>query len=228
MYFIGSGALLYQAVSYAYRSGYQIDGICLPYGDFVAKKLLRMGLNLFEANSPEHLLSIFTKLEEKVVFSINNKYLLSDSLLEKYPRVFNIHNGLVQNYRGISEVCLFAAICRGDNQYGATLHQLLPAQKVDAGPVVRQSCFAFSINETFEEALKKSLDNCQKLFELSLSGIIDGSLVPIAIEVAPKAYSYQDLKTIVATADPQRLANASKLGIYSGFFPKLRLGISQM
>lgn len=227
MYFIGAGALLYKAVSFAHRVGYAVDGICLPSGDAVSKRLSRLGLNVVESNSPAlELPQIFAGLRGNVVFSINNNYLLPDSLLKVGPRVFNIHNGLVQDYRGIAEVCLFAALCRGDNQYGATLHELLPAQNVDAGPVLMQSRFELSENETFCEALKKSLDNCQALFELSLNGIMDGSLVPTKIMVAPNAFSYRDIDAIVSATDPHRLANASKLGIYAGFFPRLRLAIS--
>ena len=226
MYFIGAGALLYKAVVYAHQVGYAVDGIFLPCGDTVSKRLSRLGLSVVESNSPEdELPAIFAALSGNVVFSINNNYLLPDSLLKADPRVFNIHNGLVQDYRGKAEVCLFAAICRGDKHYGATLHELLPAQNVDAGPVLNQSRFEILENETFGEAIKKSLDNCQTLFELSLDGIMDGSLVPTKIMVAPNAYSYRNIDAIGSVAHPHRLAKASNLGAYSGFFPKLRMAI---
>ena len=227
MYFIGAGALLYQAISFAHLAGYPVYGACLPQGDAVSARISRMGLTVVESNEPEQVLPpLLTTLKVEVVFSINNKFLLSDSLLQLGPRFFNIHNGLVQNYRGIAEVCLFAAICRGEQQYGATMHQLLPSQKVDSGPVVNQSSFELSLNETFADALKKSLDNCQKLFQLSLAGIMDGSLLPMPIEVSRSAYSYHDIDVILATADPKRLSNACNLGVYAGFFPRLQLAVT--
>lgn len=227
MYFIGCGAPLYQSVSFARKAGYAIDGVCVPHGHAISKRLSRLGSTVLESNSPENTLpNIFAKLGCKTVFSINNNYLLPDSLLQSGPLFFNLHNGLVQNYRGIAEICLFAALCRGEREYGATLHQLLPGQMVDSGPAVSQLRFELSAGETFAVAIKRSLDNCQALFEQSLASIIDRSMVPKVIDVASKAYTYRDVPCIVASADPLRLANASTLGMYAGLFPRLRQSIA--
>lgn len=223
MFFIGSGALCYQAVDFALCAGHRVDGLYCPPGDAAGKRLAKRGVTVTVGTQPNvELPALLAAVADGVAFSINNAQLLSDTLLSCGPRFFNIHNGLVQRYRGIAEVCVVAALCRGEARYGATLHELLPGQKVDTGPVVAQLDFGIEAEDGFAEVMRRSLSNCQQLFELHLADVLAGRTHPMPVAMEGSALSYRSLPTIIAACeDPLRLARASRLGPYAGFFARL-------
>lgn len=222
MIFIGGGALLTRAVAHVVRSGHAVEVVCCPAGDVCLPRLRKLDVPIFESNQPNvDLVPILKKLRGKTAFSINNKFILSDILLDSRVAFFNIHNGLVQWYRGVSEVCIFAAICRGERQYGVTLHQLLPGQKVDSGPVVAQRTFDILSDDVFSSVLTKSLAACQAIFEENVETILDARYVVHAVELAGATYSYRDLARICSEADIAALGRARAIGPYAAFFPKL-------
>jgi len=222
MIFIGGGSLLTQAVSHALKLGISVDAVCIPIGDSSIPRLKTFNVFLLEENNLNiKLLSILEKLEDGKVFSINNKLILEDSLLTSGPTFFNIHNGLIQNYRGVSEVCIFAAICNGENNYGVTLHQILPSQKIDSGPVVAQLKFSIEGSNEFFSVMKKSLETCQKIFENNIEKIIENRHESVYVELLDNSYSYKDVPRICANAESNNLIKASNFGSYKTFFPKL-------
>ncbi|MFT7774901.1 formyltransferase family protein [Roseateles sp.] len=229
MFFIGSGALCYQAVDFALHAGHRVDGVYCPPGDATGKRLERRGVKVTAGERPgEDLPALLVQTADGVVFSINNAHLLPDELLRCGPRFFNIHNGLVQRYRGIAEVCIFAALCRGEARYGATLHELLPGQKVDTGPVVAQLDFDIGADAGFADVMHQSLATCQRLFEQQLAGILAGGVRPVAVTMEGSAFSYRSLSGLIAACDdPLRLARASRLGPYAGFFKRLSAALAE-
>lgn len=223
MIFVGGGALLTQAVSFARKLELNIDLVCCPVGDSSIPRLKMLGVAILEAENPNiDLLPILDDLEGDVAFSINNKYILSDALLSSGVNFFNVHNGLIQRYRGAAEVCIFAALCRGEQRYGVTLHKLLPCQNVDSGPVVAQLEFDIAPDDVFSKVLTKSLAACQKIFELNVENVTAGTYTANNVELFDSAYSYKDLPRICVEADPLGFAKASNLGLYTAFFPKLK------
>lgn len=223
MFFIGSGTLCYQAVDFALRQGHAVDGVYCPSGDATGKRLEKRGVRVTTGQQPNaELPALLAEVSDGVAFSINNAHLLSDDLLRCGPRFFNIHNGLVQRYRGIAEICIFAALCRGEQRYGATLHELLPGQKVDTGPVLAQLDFGIGAEDGFAEVMRQSLANCQRLFELQLADILSGPPQPRSLTMEGPAFRYASLPGLIASCeDPVRLARASRLGPYAGFFARL-------
>ncbi len=223
MFFIGSGALLYQAVDFALRAGHAVDGVYCPPGDAAGTRLGKRGVTVLAGEQPNaELPDRLGGVADGVVFSINNGHLLTDELLRSGPRFFNIHNGMVQRYRGLAEVCIFAALCRGEARYGATLHELLPGQQVDAGPVVAQLEFGIGAEDDFADVLRQSLATCQRLFESQLPGILAGQVQPMAVALEGSAFGYPQVPGLIAACgDPRRLARASQLGPYAGFFARL-------
>ena len=228
MYFIGSGALLYHAVDFALGQGYRIDGVCCAPKDGSGRRLAKRGVEMLFSTSPnDDLLPLLAGRRDAVVFSINNAWLLSDTLLACGPRFFNIHNGLVQRYRGLAEICIVAALCHGESRYGATLHELLPRQKVDAGPVVAQLEAPIGPDDGFAEVLRQSMTTCQKLFERHLDDILNHRIDPAPVQMEGQAYSYGNLPALLATCqDPRRLSLAMRLGPYAGFFPRLHAALA--
>jgi methionyl-tRNA formyltransferase len=223
MYFIGSGVLLYHAVDFARRQGHPVDGVCCAPQDVSGRRLAKSGVEVLLSTSPnDDLLRLLADRREAVVFSINNIWLLSDTLLACGPRFFNIHNGLVQRYRGLAEVCIVAALCHGESRYGATLHELLPRQKVDTGPVVAQLERPIGPDDGFAEVLPQSMMTCQQLFERHLDDILHQRINPAPVSMEGQAYSYSNLPALLAACqDPRRLSRAARLGPYAGFFPRL-------
>jgi hypothetical protein len=223
MYFVGSGALLYQAVNFSVAAGLRVECVCCPPGDSAVARLRKQGVAVVESTRPnETLRPIAGASTDGIAFSINNKHIIEDELLAHGARFFNVHNGLVQHYRGIAEVCVFAALCRGEIRYGATLQQLLPGQEVDAGPAVAQLEFPIGSTDRFCDVLPRSLAVCQKVFEMNVLGIASNSYATTALETAPAALSYKDINALCTGADTVRLGLASDLGRYAGFFPRLR------
>lgn len=158
---------------------------------------------------------------DDVVFSINNPRILTDEELYG-KRVYNVHAGLTQQYRGIGEVCVFAALCEGAREYGVTLHRVLPGQGVDCGPVIAQSGFDIGQTDTFEKVMQHALVSCQHLFESMAKRVIDGmALGTDAFPVAPKALTYRDIPRLIESATAERLQRATTLGKYAGYLPKL-------
>jgi hypothetical protein len=124
LHFLGGGALLHQAADYSLRAGLRVGFVCCPRGDSAIPKLRARGLTVVESDDPnEDLPPLIGARGHAVAFSINNRRIIKDELLAGGIRFFNIHNGLVQDYRGIAEVCIFAALCAGDARYGVTLQR---------------------------------------------------------------------------------------------------------
>lgn len=226
MFFIGGGSLLTQAVSYALKVGMKIDAVCVPIGDSSLPRLKRSNVFILESNNPNtDVIGILDKLSDKIVLSINNKFILEDFLLTSGPTFFNIHNGLVQHYRGISEVCIFSAICAGETEYGVTLHQLLPSQKVDSGPVVAQIKFSIESTDEFFVVMKKSLEACQKIFEINIDNIVSNKYESNYVELFNTAFTYKDVARLCVETEPGKLIKATNFGAFKAFFPKLVLAV---
>jgi methionyl-tRNA formyltransferase len=228
MYFIGSGPLLYHAVDFALGQGHRVDRVCCAPKDGSGRRLAKRGVKMLLTTSPnDDLLPLLAGRRDVVVFSVNNACLLSESLLACGPRFFNIHNGLVQSYRGLAEICIVAALCHGESRYGATLHELLPRQNVDSGPVVAQLEVPIGPDDGFAEVLRQSMTTCQKLFEWQLEDILQHRISPAPVQIKGQAYSYAKLPALLANCrDPRRLSLAARMGPYAGFFPRLHAALA--
>lgn len=222
MYFLGSGALLHRAVNFTLNAGLAVSGACCPPGDGAVAAVRRLGVSVLESDDPNADLPRYLDLGwAGTVFSINNRHILGAELLGAGARFFNIHAGLVQKYRGIGEICMFAALCRGEDRYGVTLHEVLSGQRVDCGPVVAQIDFPVLPQDGFASVLERSLDACQKIFEARLEDIAVNRQRSTVVATAERSLSYRDVAALCRAADPARLRIAADLGRYAGLFPRL-------
>jgi methionyl-tRNA formyltransferase len=221
--FIGSGSLLTRAISFAIKNGWLVEQVFCPVGDSALPVLKKNSIDYKEVSSATILESLvdfsLAKKNSVAMFSINNRFLLPDEFLifTSLP-VFNIHNGLVQHYRGVAEVCVLAAICKSETEYGATLHQIQPNQQVDTGLVFLQEKFAVEKND-FNWLMSRSIQNCHNLFEVFLTKYLDKGLdylQPLEVTFSEKVFSY-------STAKELKCLNGKyiSLGVYSAIFPKL-------
>lgn len=227
MFFLGSGSLLSQAVHHTRAVGINIDLVCCPFGDSALPRLKKLGVPVLESNDPNvDLLPHLNSREDSQLFSLNNKHILTDAILKSGPECFNIHNGLVQKYRGLAEICIFAALCNGEDRYGVTLQKLLPNQKVDAGPILAQRAFLLNDGDSFHQVMKRSLDCCVEIFKDNIVDISKNIYDSYYVEVSQHAYSYKDIGRLCAGAGPDRFSKASNLGPYRAFFPRLMAAVS--
>ena len=229
MIFVGGGALLAQAVSCARKLGLCVDAVCCPVNDRSIPRLKMLGVAVFETDNPDiELLEILNNFAGKTVFSVNNRHIFGDELLSSGADFFNIHNGLIQKYRGAPQVCVFAALCKCEKRYGVTLHKILPGRRVDSGPVVAQLEFNIGSDDVFSTVFTRSLDACQEIFELNVERVVAGSYIENEVELCDSEYLYQHLAQIRARADAYGFEKARNLGPYGRFFPKFKSMIESM
>lgn len=223
IFFIGGGALLSKAVAHTLDAGLGIALVCCPVDDAAIPKLRRMKVAFMTSNDPNaDFAAILAGKRAAIVFSINNKYVLGDGLLSEGPSFFNIHSGLVQKYRGIAEVCVFAALCQGETKYGVTLHRILPNQGVDCGPVVDQRVFSVNPgNARFFDVMNGCLQACDEVFRTNLSTIANGTHEERHVPPADATYLYRDVVRICANTPRDALKRACDLGSYEKYFPRL-------
>lgn len=219
MIFIGSGFLVFQAVEHSLKQGIDVGLVLCPENDSAIPKLKKLGIKFEIVKNPNTYLMPFLKNQEgRFIFSINNKFILNDDLLKTKNFFFNIHNGLIQKYRGISEICVLAALHNRENFYGATLHRLLPKHSVDSGPIISQLEFEIKSTDDFMVVMKHSLKVCDEIFKKNLLNIIQIKSEDIYVPISEKIYTYSSLEDILSNYE---LENLKKLLSSSVFFPKL-------
>lgn len=179
-------------------------------------------VQVFEsADLNQTLRQLLSRRPIDAVLSIDNKTILVDDVLATPTQVYNVHNGLVQKYRGIAEVCVFAAVCRDETSYGTTAHRLLPRQQVDAGPVVLQESFEVSPEQDFSQVFGESIRTCERLTQRLILKIAEGAVPQGDYLHGPDVYQYRDLARVVQRSNPDRLARATQFGHFEGLLNRL-------
>ena len=150
MYLVGNGALLERAIKFAIKKEIKIDFVVLQSESVIMKTLYNLKIPYLVSNNVNlDLSNVLVGKFQSDIFLINCSTIINNDLLRTNNSFFNIHNGLVQKYRGIAEICVFAAICNGEKEYGATLQKLIPDSLIDSGPVVDQITFSILDSDTF-------------------------------------------------------------------------------
>ncbi len=227
MILIGSGALLVRAFEALRVKKIYVDCVVCSDSDSACKRLAKLGARVIQTQDQNHALATQLKsATDEYVLSINNKTILLDELLNEPYTFLNIHNGLTQKYRGIAEVCVFAAICHGVEEYGATLHRILPGQLVDTGPILFQNSFRIPQFATFERLFRKSLANVQTLLDESLRWLAEpGNICEVISE--SQTLRYSSVKRLLEESSQDRVRLACELGVYKGLLPRLANEISR-
>ena len=222
IFFIGRGALLVRAIEFSIEQGIPVAGAsCIP-GDIANARIRKLGISIHESENPnKDLFSILSSQEISFVFSINNKFILHDVLLESGPKFYNIHGGLIQSYRGIAEICMIVALCRHEIIYGVTMHQLLPNQEVDMGPIIGQIEFVIQKSNNFSDLIKLSFDASDKIFKRHFLKIITNSASCKIIKPSKEVHTYKTFKETMKSIVPKRLNEVADLGVFSRTFPAL-------
>ena len=222
MVIIGNGALLIRALRHCARHKIHVGGVVTA--DALPDHLRSMLDCECRVASDCNLETEFicSRARSGVVWSINNKTILREGLLSASGlRFYNIHGGLVERYRGLSEVCVFFATLKGEVAYGATLHEIDGG--IDTGPIVKQLSFIMTSEDTFFTVMQRTLAACQALFESTC--LSDKSVR----ELPTRRFQHSDISPFTYRSLPESLAfrsqetwhRAKQLGSYSGYFPRL-------
>ena len=222
MYFIGSGSLLIRAITCTLDKNYKVERVFCPPNDASISFLQKHEREYSEIVSDKsYLYDQFKNLKKSVVFSINNQFILHDNLLELDHCFYNIHNGLVQKYRGIGELCVLGAIINKETEYGVTLHEILPGESVDSGPVIDQISINFD-NISFESLIMQSYKILEEIFEKNLRDIVDMTYSSKYIETSNFIYTYSSINQILSNLNDVEINKYCELGKAAIFFPRLK------
>jgi len=222
LFFVGGGSLLTRAVLTVQDLGFKHTTVYCPVDDPCIPKLRKLNVEITQTHDPST--DILRNLEHRnknIILSINNKHVFSDEVLSCSASFFNIHNGLVQNYRGISEVCVFAALVQGAKEYGVTLHRILPNQKVDTGPIIAQEAFPISAHDTFFDVMQKSMHHTIKIFDLNIKKLIANNFETTVCKYEATALKYEDIPSLLNASTADILIKARSMGYYEPYFQKL-------
>jgi len=220
--FIGSGSLLRHALLIAEQSSIKIDLVCAERDNGLVQFCHRSNFSVISTNNVnDDLLVGLKKSSDGIAIMVNSSSIIRDELLTTSVAFFNIHNGLVQKYRGLADVCVFASICKIENEYGSTLQRLLPRHQVDAGPTLDQRSFKVEMDDDFETVFSNSIDNYKNQLESTLPKL--SSFVESGGKYlhGTETYSYRHVTALIGNAPEDRRSLACSLGRYSGLLPRL-------
>lgn len=222
MYFIGKGGLLKKAVLFNLSNKIKINGIWLVDKKDLNKKFYyKKKIKIFFKE--ESFYKILKKTLNETIFSIDNNIILTNKILLTKNYFFNIHNALVQNCRGLAEICILKSIIMGEKTYGITLHRILPNQSIDSGPVIDQIKFIIKKNDTFKSLMNLSLFNSDKIFKKNIKKILKNRFKQKKLLKSKKIFTYKNLKKIIQSGKSKKdIKRAYELGFYEFYFPKLK------
>ena len=156
-----------------------------------------------------------------IVWSLDNRVLLRPPLLDLPGiRHLNVHNGLVQRYRGLPEVGMFLAILTGETEWGATLHGI--DSGIDTGPVFAQKRIHLMPDDTYGSAMTRAVECCAELFAEQVDRVRTGQSQPIAVDrTGSRCLSYRHLDEAIRFSDAPAWRRATDLWPLATKFQRL-------
>jgi folate-dependent phosphoribosylglycinamide formyltransferase PurN len=222
VFLIGSGAGIIRAAKLLENLRIELEGVCITSRSNFNMPLSFKGFPIFyQRNEFNNFFKAISNLEKKIILSINNEWIIPDKVVSSVEKVYNIHNGLIQKYRGISEVCMIAAIVNREREYGATIHELQIGNEVDSGPVVAQRRFNLPPYINFQQLMKISQNNCFSILEENILGISSGHVNTHKVEISSRIYTYIDVPNLLKGTDNETHQRATDLGPFRPYLPKL-------
>ncbi|MFJ8159058.1 formyltransferase family protein [Streptomyces sp. NPDC094468] len=228
MIFVGRGALLRRAVDFTLSAGHRVDLVCSDGldADVTAVRFLHTtDINV-------HADAIREQCTDGIIWSIDNRMLFRAPLLDSGLRIYNIHNGLLPQHRGLPSVAVLFALLHGHTEYGATLHEV--DQSIDTGRVLAEQRFAIGPDARYHQVLLRGVQTCQRLFERCLSAVVAG--LPQAPGTTPARptsdpppgyYGLRTLRDLRRYTDDPAYARATDLGVTAAFVPEVEAAIAR-
>ena len=114
------------------------------------------------------LQNLYPQLDPKLVcFSLGFKYLFSDSFINHFNLMLNVHGTLLPYYAGARTINWI--IENGENFSGVTVHKI--DKGMDTGPILLQERFAISPFDTGKSLYRKTLEFEPQVVEKCLKKI---------------------------------------------------------
>lgn len=225
MIFVGSGALLRRAVTHAVGAGHRVDLVVSDDpadhpGDDRAGTASAPHLFTTDVNAAAD--QLLTRCSDGVVWSVNNRMIFRAPLLGHGLRIYNIHNGLLPQHRGLPSAAVAFALLRGDREYGATLHEVDAG--VDTGRVLTELRFPVTGDARYHQVLLRGIQTCHRLFQQTLDTVAAGRVPepPAAREPGPSGYyGLRALRQLPSYAAHPAYARATDVGVTAPFVPEL-------
>jgi methionyl-tRNA formyltransferase len=216
MIFIGSGALLTRAITHTISKGYRIDMVFSNTKEI--NQVCEENNILFKETADINNQVDHFESDDKVVFSINSYQILKQKLLELPGyRFYNVHNGILPEYRGLPELCVIHAILNRAEKYGVSLH--LIDNGVDTGTCYATKEFPLSGEDTFQSIMLKAIYFCHEIFVENLEKIMANKLECLPIgPVKSKLYTYRDLERLKKDFDPALVSRVLNFGVFVIWF----------
>ena len=220
MIFIGEGALLKRAVSFATASGFRVDAVYTRSQELAQFCRLRRVAVCFATDLNREWERLVSVCSDGLVFSINNSQLFRGAALaDTGVKIFNVHNGPIPAYRGRPEVCVMFALLHGEMEYGVTLHEVDAG--IDTGSTLNVLRFPIAPSDDFESLMLRAVDACDELFRASLAAVVAGRLVPLTrARSGSRLYRLRDLRQLWEFRHSPNLKRATRFGAFESAFPE--------
>lgn len=221
MIFVGNGALIKSAVDYASKHGYKIDMVFCPTNE-LASFFDNNGIAFTvtdNINNEEEKIQLTAT--DKIIFSVNNAFIFQKKLLSLPGfRYYNIHNGIIPQYKGRPAVCVIFAILNGEREYGVSLHEI--DEGIDSGNCIEIRRFPIKKHDTFEKVMNKGIQYCHEIFCDNLDKIVQSNYSYTTIN-NEKSYLYtmKSLDSLQHHLHNPRLKRAIYLGVFSIWYKDL-------
>ena len=230
MIFVGRGSLLWRAVRAAHSRGHRVDLVCVSPSEGVPPDVADAPL-LRTVNVNHDHARVLDAATDDVMWSIDNRTILRAPLIGSGLRIYNIHNGLLPEHRGLPEMAVIFCLLRGDTESGASLHVV--DEGIDTGPVLDLERFAVTPEDRFQDVMLAGVKACHTLFERNLDAVCEGTAVPVAPASRPDEYFGADrirelirLRDLPDT-DRARFDRATALGVFGPLYPEIADAVSQ-
>jgi methionyl-tRNA formyltransferase len=148
------------------------------YGyDSVIDEAEKQGIEVFfKKKINDSLIEKIQDLQPDIILSTFYRNILSKKILG-IPSIgcFNIHPGMLPNYRGFSPA--MRALLAGEKRFGITIHSM--DSKIDTGDIMVQEEFPIDEDETGFELHMRSTALCTKLISENFYKLVNQDLIPI-------------------------------------------------
>ncbi|MFE2477106.1 formyltransferase family protein [Streptomyces sp. NPDC059389] len=224
MIFVGDGALLHRAVAHAAAQGHRVDLVCSADPQDATDGARHLPLPA-PADINTHADALARACTDGIVWSLNNRRIFRAPLLSRGLRILNIHNGLLPRHRGLPSVAVLFALLNGEQEYGATLHEVDAG--IDTGRVLAVRRFPIAPDARHFQVMLRGVRACQTLFEETLPAVAAGELLPPPPAPAgPPAYhGTRTLARLAAHRGHPAYARATDLGPFAAYAPELTAAI---
>jgi methionyl-tRNA formyltransferase len=155
--------------------------------DSVGAVAKRYGIPVVTPDDPNEsdFIAQLNALKPDFLFSFYYRHMLKPAVLSVAAKgAFNMHGSLLPKYRG--RVPINWAIIKGETETGATLHEMV--EKPDAGRIAGQQAVPILPNDTAAEVFAKVTVAAEMVLYDALPGLIDGSRVLHAQDLARGSY----------------------------------------